>query len=344
MLGAIVILVVLYVLRTALLPFISGLVLAYLLRPIISWLEKRLPLPDKWRQTKRVVLILLIFIVIAGLVGLLSFYIVTAVINAFLVLVNNAPQYISKGLLALQGWVGIFREQLPSGMQQQVDELILDIGTMAGNAVRSGFTRGVSSLPNTFSLLLGFGALPLFLFFILKDSEKLSNSLYSSLPPRVAEHTRNIIAIIERVLGQYIRAQLTLGFIVAYFCFIGLFILKIPFAAALAAFAGVTEIIPTLGPWIGGIAAVIVTLAVAPEKVIWVAFIFLVVQMFENNLLVPRIQGSYLHIHPAILIMLLVVGAYIAGFWGILLAAPLTATLIEIYRYIRARTKSGESQ
>jgi len=342
--GIIIVFSLLYALRTAIFPFVIGLVLAYLLLPVISWAEERLPRQGKWRQTKRVSLIILIFIVILGLVGFFSFYIVTAVIGAFSVLIQHAPQYIAAGLATLQEWAEALRQQFPPEMRLEIDRLLLDAGAAVGNAVRDIFTRGISLIPTTFSLFFGLVALPIFLFYILKDSEKLRTGFYSALAPQVTEHTKNIISIIERVLGRYIRAQIMLGLVVAYFCFIGLTILKIPFAPALAAFAGVTELIPILGPWIGGATAVIVTLAVAPEKAIWVALLFLVVQLLENNLLVPRIQGGYLRIHPAILIVILVVGAYVAGFWGILLAAPLTATIVEIYKYVRDNLKVEEIQ
>ena len=88
----------------------------------------------------------------------------------------------------------------------------------------------------------------------------------------------------------------------------------------------------------------IVVLAIAPEKVIWVAILYLGVQLLENTLLVPRIQGGYLHIHPAIVIVLLVLGAYIAGFWGLILAVPLTATIVEIYKYVRHSIEIEETQ
>jgi len=343
-LGIIVVFWLLYALRTAILPFVIGLVLAYLFLPIISWIEKKLPRQGKWQQTKRVSSIIVVFIVALGLVGFLSFYIATAVVNAFLVLIHNAPQYISWSLYRLQEWAEVFRQQFPPEMRQQVDQFILDAGVALGNFIRDAFVRTVSFIPNTFSLILGFGALPIFLFYILKDSEKLSKGFYSAFSPWVAEHIKGIISIIERVLGRYIRAQLMLGLIVAYFCFIGLLILRVPFAPALAAFAGLTELIPTLGPWIGGAAAIIVTLAIAPEKAIWVALLFLIVQLLENNLLVPRIQAAYLRIHPAIVIVLLVLGVYIAGFWGLILAVPLTATIVEIYKYVRHSTEVEETE
>ncbi len=342
--GIIIVFWLLYTLRSALLPFASGLVLAYLLLPIFSWIESKLPGQGKWQQTKRVSLIILSFIIMLAVVASLSYYLITTVFNAFLILVNNAPQYIARGLYQLQQWAELFRQQFPPEVQQQINELLLDAGAALGNAVRGVFVRGVSFIPSTFGLIFGFAALPVFLFYILKDSEKLKNGFYSAFSPPVAEHAKNIVAIIEGVLGRYIRAQLVLGFIVAYLCFIGLLILGIELAPVLAAFAGVTELIPILGPWIGGTAAVIVTLALVPEKAIWVALLFVLVQLLENTLLVPRIQGGYLRIHPAIVIVSLVLGAYLAGFWGLILAVPLTATAVEIYKYVRHSLEVEESE
>ncbi len=338
-LGIVVVFWLLYALRSAIFPFVLGLVVAYLLMPVISWVERKLPYQGKWRQTKRVFLIILIFIIILGLIGFLSFYIMSAVIDAFVALVSNAPQYIAGGLQTLQMWAEGIREQFPPEMRQEVDRFLIDAGVELGNTIRGAFLRGISFIPATFTLVFGLVSLPLFLFYILKDSERLKQGFYSGLSPWVAEHAKNVISIIERVLGRYIRAQLLLGFIVAYLCLIGLLILRMPFYAALAAFAGLTELIPILGPWIGGAAAVIVAMAVAPEKAIWVALLFFAVQVLENALLVPRIQGAYLRINPAIVIVLLVLGAYIAGFWGLVLAVPLAATIVEIYRYVHRSMK-----
>jgi len=335
LLGLFVVFCLLYALRSAILPFVVGLVLAYLLLPVISWVERRLPRQGRWRQAKRVFLIVVIFILLFGLVGFFSYYIVTAVIDTFSILIENATVFISNSLLGLREWTEGFRQYLPPEMQQQVDEAMMNAGTALGNAIQNAFMKGVSFVPSTFGMLLGFFSLPIFLFYILKDSEKLNRGFYSAFSPWFAEHTRNIVVIIERVLGRYIRAQLLLGFIVGYFCLVGLLVLGIDYAPALAVFAGVTELIPILGPWIGGAAAVIVALATVPEKAIWVAVLYFVVQILENNLLVPRIQGGYLRLNPAITVVLLVLGAYIAGFWGIILAAPLAATIVAIYKYVR---------
>ncbi len=335
----------LYALRSAVVPFVLGWVLAQLIMPLISWVERSLPGPGRWQQTKRVSLIILIFLIFLALVGFLSFIVITAVVGALSVLIENAPQYVAGGVLGLQKWAADLLQQFPPEMRQQVEQTLLDGGMAVGRAIRDAFLRGASAVPTTFGVMFGFAALPLFLFYLLKDWEKLGQAFYSALPSWLAVHTRNIVAIIDSVLVRYIRAQVVLGSTVAYLSFIGLlFLVGIRYAPALAALAGVTELIPTIGPWIGGIAAVIVTLAIAPHQAPWVALLFLGIQLLENNLLVPRIQGAYLRVHPAIAIFLLVLGAYIAGFWGLLLAIPLAATVMEIYKYILASTAAGEIQ
>ena len=334
-LGIIVGLWVLYLIRLAILPFVFGIVLAYLLMPAVSWLEKKLPRQGNWRGFKRTASILTIFIVLLLLLAAFSYIIVTAVLDASVVLLESTPHFIGKSIYQIQEWLEVVRQQFPPEIRQEIDKALLQAGVALGNNIRDAFVTGISSIPGTFSFFLGLAALPLFLFYTLKDSEKLKKNLYSAFSPRIAEHTRNIVGILERVLGRFIRAQLVLGSIVAYFTFVGLVILGIPYALVLAILAGIGELIPTLGPWLSGAVVTIVTLAVAPDKVIWVIILFLAIQLLENSLLVPRIHGGFLRIHPALLIVLLVLGAYIAGFWGLLLAAPLTATGVEIYKYIR---------
>ncbi|MCH8864300.1 MAG: AI-2E family transporter [Chloroflexi bacterium] len=334
-LSIIIVLWILYLLRMALIPFVFGLVLVYLLMPAITWFEGKLPHPGSKPRLKRALSILLVFMVILGFIGLFSYFIVTTIIDSSVILLESAPFFIGKSLHQIQQWLEVVREQFPPEIRAEVDRALLEGGVALGNAIRNAFVQGITFIPQTFPLFLGLAALPLFFFYLLKDSEKLTQNLYSALTPGVAEHVRNLVCILERVLGRYIRAQLMLGLIVAYFTFIGLLVLGIPFAPVLALLAGVGELIPTLGPWLSGAVVVIVTLALAPDKVLWVIFLFMGIQLLENSLLVPRIQGGYLRIHPAVLIMLLVLGAYIAGIWGLLLAAPLTATGVEIYKYVR---------
>jgi predicted PurR-regulated permease PerM len=214
-----------------------------------------------------------------------------------------------------------------------IANLGLQMESVLENLARGSF----SFISGTVGALLGFAALPLFLFYIIKDYSPITPNIYSFIPEWTIEHTRNITSILDKVLGGYIKATLVLGGIVAVMSFIGLSILRVPYAPALAFFAGITEMIPTIGPWIGGGLAFLVTLSTAPEKAILVVVLFIGVQLVENNLLVPRIQGGYMRIHPAAVLMLLVLGAHIAGIWGIIISIPIAATVARIVQYIRDR-------
>jgi len=343
-LGIIIFLWILYLLRMLILPFATGLVLAYLLMPVVLWIEERIPPRRKWPGFRRVISVLVAFLILVCIVGAFGYFVVSTVIEASFTLLESAPYFISQSLENIQEWFNDLISALPVDTQEEINREIEEGGVALGNAIRTSLMGAITSIPATFGLILGFAVLPFFLFYLLKDSEKLKAGIISPFSEKTAIHARKVFSIIEQVLGRYIRAQLMLGVIVAYFTFIGLHILDIPYKVALALLAGVTELIPIIGPWVGGGIAVIVTLAVVPDKAIWVAVLFVCIQLLENNLLVPRIQGGYLHIHPAILIVLLVLGAYIAGFWGILLAAPLTATIVQIYKYVRTNISSTETQ
>jgi len=326
---------VVYLARSFLLPFAIGLILTYLLMPVVLWLEKRFPPRDKWWGFKRVIAVILVFILLICIIGGFLYILVSAVIDAASTLVENTPFFITQTIARVQEWFEGIISTLPPGMQQDVRQALADSGSSIGGAIRDALLGSFTAIPAAFDVILGFAVLPFFLFYLLKDREKLKKGLSSALPPNVARHGRDVVNIIENVLGRYIKSQILLGFIVAYFVFVGLLLLKVPHALALALLAGVGELIPTLGPWLSGIFTVVVTLAVAPEKAIWVAVLYLAVQLLENNLLVPKIQSSFMRIHPAIMIVLLVFGAYIAGIWGIILIGPLTATLVAIFKYIR---------
>jgi predicted PurR-regulated permease PerM len=170
-------------------------------------------------------------------------------------------------------------------------------------------------------------------FYLLKDREAAVGGFYSLLPADARRHARNVVAIANDVLGAYIRAQLTLGVIVGAVVFLGLFALGIRFAALLGLIAGVFELIPIIGPLLGAIPGVLVALATSPADVLWVILLYAGVQLVENWVLVPRIQGRAVDIHPAIVMLLLVISSEVAGLWGVVVAVPLAAVARDVFLY-----------
>ncbi len=151
------------------------------------------------------------------------------VVDGIASIVDNTTTYITQAINTLQEWTNSLRELTPPQIREQIDELVVDTGETIGTAFRSQFIEAVSVAPSILGLALGILALPVFLFFILKDWEKLGRAFYAELPSWGAQHARNVVLIVEKVLGRYFRAQLTLGLAVGFLSLIGFLLLGVPF-------------------------------------------------------------------------------------------------------------------
>ena len=124
-------------------------------------------------------------------------------------------------------------------------------------------------ISGSFALVLGLATAPVLVFYLMKDSGIIRASLYAPFPSALRPYLKDLLDIAERTLGGYIRGQLTLGLIVGVVVTAGLLILGVPFPFILGIVAALTELVPVIGPWIGGAAGVLVTLATAPHLVPW---------------------------------------------------------------------------
>jgi predicted PurR-regulated permease PerM len=139
------------------------------------------------------------------------------------------------------------------------------------------------------------------------------------------------------VLSAYLRGQLLLNLSVGVMTTVGLSLIHIDFALLLGTIAGLFEMIPVLGPVLAAIPMIIVTLATSPDKLLWVIGLAFVVQQVENAILVPQITHGTVKLHPALAMIVLVVGSAVAGIVGVLLSIPLTAMVRDIANYLYLR-------
>ncbi|MFW6103152.1 MAG: AI-2E family transporter [Chloroflexota bacterium] len=329
-------------LRRVLLPFVLGLLLAWLLQPAIDALERRLPGRDKHHRRNRLVTIVAIFLVTATLIGLGIFYVVTLLGRSLVLLVTAAPDLIPRGIEALQESLESFLLTLPSSTRAQIESLLAQAGSRASDALVGFVTGSVVQIRGSSNMILGFVSLPVFLFYLLKDWERLRNDFYGPLPSWLRTHVRNVAAIVHNVVGRYVRGQLILGLAVGLAIYVLLTIAGIPYAVPLAVFGGIAEIVPVIGPWLAGIVGILVVLATAPDKILWVALGYIVIQLLENNLLVPRIQGRQMRLHPALVIVLTLVAASRFGILGFLLVLPVTMMIVELTKYVRAQRRQPD--
>lgn len=328
----------LWVLRSVLLPFVVGFIVAYLILPVIRWAERHLPSSGKkpkLQQLIRISIILVLYLLSLAIIGLAVFYVITTVGRAIGTLTQDTSQIIPNGLDRITRWLKSLPILANVSIQQQIDVYSAKASAAVPGVLNDLLTRGVKIVQTSAGMVLGFIIMPIFVFFLLKDWDRLRDRFYAALPSWTRAHTEAVFYILQNAIVRYIRGQLLLGLAVAVLSYVLLMVLRISFALPLAVFAGVMDLVPSVGPWLGGALAVIVTLATDPEKVIWVGAGYVVIQLLENQVLGPRIQGTQMEIHPAFLLVLSILGAYFAGILGFIIVLPLTMTVIKLFRYFR---------
>lgn len=329
----VVVFLLLYIARGALFPFIIGGVLAYILFPAVKGLERLMPWRNGHPDLARIVAIAVIYITaLAIFVGLLALIIPPAVRQSTS-LIENLPTIYAEAREAVEELAERFADDIPDDVRQKAEETLADLGDILLSVIQSTLAKTLQAVTNTFSFIIGLAIVPVLLFYLLKDGERLVASSLSVFPKNAKGHAREVVRIVNESLGAYIRAQLLLMLFVGLIVFVGLLLLDIQFAVLLAIVAGFTEAIPVVGPIIGAVPGIIVTLATDPEKIIWVLALYLGAQLVENSLLVPRIQGNAVHMHPIVIMGLLIVASETFGVIGVVAAVPAASVAREVFKY-----------
>jgi predicted PurR-regulated permease PerM len=136
----------------------------------------------------------------------------------------------------------------------------------------------------------------------------------------------------RRVFGSYLRGQLILGLIVGTLSAVAYLVLGVPYAVFLGVLAGILELVPIVGPIVAGAAAALVALTQPFPLVLWVVLVAIAIQQIENNLLVPRISGQAVGLHPLAALLAVLIGVELAGLAGAIFAVPLTGLGWSLWR------------
>ncbi|MCD6302937.1 MAG: AI-2E family transporter, partial [Anaerolineae bacterium] len=205
-------------------------------------------------------------------------------------------------------------------------------------AAQRGVVRTVTQLSATISFVIGMVIVPIWTFYVLHDNRYIARSFYEALPESIREDAHCILTIIDELLSSYLRGRLLICLVVGVAATIVMVIFGIDKAVLLGAVAGVTEIIPVFGPYLGAFAPVLIALIDRPIRALWIALAFFGIQQVENLFLMPRISGHSVRFHPAVVMIIVVVGAELAGIWGLILGVPLAAIFRDVARYLYLRT------
>ncbi len=323
--------------RTVLIPYGLGLVLAYLLLPLVNFLDDHLPAKlHDWGMARPLSIILTYLLVIALLAGVVAF-VVPIVAEQVDVLIENWPRLTERvGEWSEQG-LGWYAETIPDEWQQTIETNLKNLLDDVVTAIQNGLVATVRTVSSTVGFVIGLVVIPFWLFYILHDESQVKDGVLRALPRQLRGDVQCVARLIDDVLSAYIRGQLILVLFVGGMATIALFIIGTDFALVLGIIAGLFEILPYVGPILGAIPAVLVALLSDPISAIWVAGAFFVIQQVENLILVPRISGESVQLHPAVVMVVLVMGNELAGFLGMLIAVPVAAIIRDVFKYVYLR-------
>ncbi|MEK7072236.1 MAG: AI-2E family transporter, partial [Patescibacteria group bacterium] len=240
-------------------------------------------------------------------------------------LAKDFPMYWEK----ISGNIENFRSYSDShgwteNIQKSLDDFQSNIGAL-GLAAGGIFNTFFAFLGGIVSILI----VAVLTFYLTVEEHAMKRVLRSLVPVKYQPYVTHLVNRIKEKIGMWLRGQLILSLIIFVLVWFGLSILGIKYALVLALFAGVTELIPYLGPFIGAIPAVFIALTQSPALAIGVIVIYVIIQQLENHIIVPKVMQKAVGLNPIITIISMMIGFKLAGILGIVIAIPV-ATAISI--------------
>jgi predicted PurR-regulated permease PerM len=320
-------------------PLILAFVLAYLLYPLANWLNKRTHLP--WRTTAGLIFLVLV-IIVAALVVLLGFAVVQQVQSLFNVVqdfVNNDIPRIVANLSDQNFQFGVFVIDFSQfRLEDLVNQLVPNLQaplTQVGSLIGSLATVTLGTL--------GWVAFVLVVaYFLLAGTDTVTGTLFPIELPGYTEDIRQMGIRLRKIWNNFLRGQLTLIFMIIIVCSIVFLILGIRYALALAVLAGLARFVPYVGPVTAAVVMFMIAIFQGSNYfglqqwfyAMLVIFCYFLVDQSFDNLVAPRFLGVTLEVHPAALLVTAIVAFKLLGVIGLVLAAPVLATLVMFSRYI----------
>jgi len=310
----------------ALVPFMMGGIVVFLLRTPVNLLEAR--------GLRRVWAVVICYLATLGLIAIFAAFFVPAIIDQLQQLTEDLPRYYRD---AEEWWTGVqgqaqavvLPEWIRIGIADAVSTVSANFATWAQAAAGGVLNAGQSAATLMFDFLLAF----VIGFWALKDLPKVRTEVMQL----VADHRRGeaemILGTVLRVLGGYIRGQLIVSAVTGVVVWIGLAILGVPYALVLGMLTGLLNVLPYIGPFIGGVAAAIVGLFISPLVGLAALGVVLGAQQLTDIFVTPRVMSHQVDLHPLLVIFSLLVGGTLFGFWGLFLAIPVAAIIKGLFVY-----------
>jgi predicted PurR-regulated permease PerM len=305
-------------------PFLWALVAAYLIAPIVNYLNVKGGLPRLWS-------VFMIYALTGMGLYAASRYLYPVIVNNGTVFLEDIPR-LEAAIINVVG-----PHPLGIDITSVIDQLVRAVTGYTGNANSAShlLVNAVETLLQLFLFLVS-------TFYLLMDSGRIKQNLKAAIPE---DYRAELVALgseINLTWQQYIRGEIVLFLIMAITVTAGLEVLRVPGALFLGLTSGALELLPLVGPWSAGALAVSVAYFSGSNPFGWqqiayagaVALMYFVLRQLEDYLVIPHVIGRAVRLHPLVVILVVTAGGVVGGFFGLLIAVPVAASIREVLTYL----------
>ena len=324
------------VLQTALTAFFISVILAYIINPLVNYLE-----------TKRIPRRFGVLIVYVGFI--------LALVLLFVVVLPKTIEELRNLFIALPQWLNEWNVRILD-MSDKIEKMTnLDMTRIMSsgqkqveaylNSLESTFVDKVRSMASGMYAAIGrmvsFVLVLILTYYFTVDKNRIKVKVYKAIPSGFRSDILNLGSEINAAMMEFVKGKLLLAVIVGLMTMFMLFILGVNFAVAIGLITIIADIIPYIGPFLAFIPAFFFSFMDSWTKAVWVAVMFFFLQWAENNLFAPKILGKRTGLHPAIVLMCIFIGGGTFGVMGMILSVPVFSILVIIKNFILMKLRDG---
>jgi len=322
---------VIYLIRDTLGAFVLGALLAFLINPLVDRLSRFVP---------RALAIVAIFIaLVVGLVGVASVFVplLTTEIGQ---LQQQTPRILAQAQRSVEGIQG--QPIVLFGFRIDLTRQASNLDQRAGEFLLGQFGNAVTISLVALNLLLQVILTLIIAFLVSFDAHRISRFARELVPGDYREDFDAIWPKVKAMLFSYLRGQLTVAVIIGVAVGIALTVERMPFAVALGVLAGITTLVPFIGPWLGAVPIELVALSLGPQEAIVVGVTYLVITNVVLQFLFPQIMGAAVKLPALLVIVAFIAGFSLAGILGMFIAIPVAATIAILFDHVYLRVYGTE--
>lgn len=306
----------LYLLRDIIIVLLFAIVIASGVTPLASWLDQK--------KFPRLLGVILLYLSIFALAIFLLSLVVPFFIGEINQLTKDLPNFISRVSSSLE------KAQETSGRYVDLFSEVQNLLDTFAGYLQASSQSAFSFVVSLFGGLFSFLAIVVLSFYLSVMRGGIESFIRAIVPREYETEVLNIWKRSEIKVGKWLQGQLLLALIVGLAVYVTLSLLGIKFALLLGMAAMILELVPTVGPVLAAIPAVVLAFAQSPSLGLWVVVAYLVIQQLENHILVPIVMGRAVGLNPVVVILALLIGFKLYGIAGMILAVPVAAIIGEI--------------